>query len=200
MTNSTDQTGSTQIKQIYPEIRYTHMYRQAHVHLKTKKNAGSPYLQLNTQAWSSTEYSNEKCPAVLSYIFIQKWTQSGTKGQAFCFSWLQEPLKGLIWLFNAGKRPLSPNTGCRKILKKKNKRTTVENSQEVSGKESCWTLLPLQELLCASPWSIVLPPLQVDFLQIVIAVHSHIFQRIKLRNVRVRFRTSLQFSLCHGVI
>lgn len=179
---------------------------QAHIHLNRKKNAGSPYLQLNTQAhksewnkWSSTEYSSEQGPAVLSYIFIQKWIQSGTKGQAFCFSWLQEPLKGLIWLLNASKRPLSPNTGCRKILKK-NKRTTVEKSQELSGKESCWTLLPLQELLCASPWSIVLPPLQVDFLQILIAVHSHIFQRIELRNVKVRFRTGLQFSGCHWVI
>lgn len=37
MTNSTDQTGSTQIKQIYPEIRCTHMYRQAHIHLKRRK-------------------------------------------------------------------------------------------------------------------------------------------------------------------
>lgn len=43
-------------------------------------------------------------------------------------------------------------------------------------RKSCWTL-PLQELLSASPWSIVLPPLQVDFLQIVLAAHSQIFPK-----------------------
>lgn len=48
-----------------------------------------------------------------------------------------------------------------------NKRTTVEHSQSARAKES----LPLRPLLSASPWSIVLPLLQVGFLQIVIKAH-----------------------------
>lgn len=74
----------------------------------------------------------------------------------------------------------------------KNKRTTVEDSQEGRAKESHWTL-PQQPLLSTSPWSIVLPLQQVDFLQIAITVHSQIFQRIQLRNVRVRFRAGVQW-------
>lgn len=200
MTNSTDQTGSTQIKQIYPEIRCTHMYRQAHVHLKTKKNAGSPYLQLNTQAWSaqSTVMRNALL-FFLTYSFKNEHRVE-QRGKPSVFLDCKSLSRVSFGCLMPAKGHYLQTLDAGKSLKKKNKRTTVENSQEVSGKESCWTLLPLQELLCASPWSIVLPPLQVDFLQIVIAVHSHIFQRIKLRNVRVRFRTGLQFSLCHGVI
>lgn len=69
----------------------------------------------------------------------------------------------------------------------------MEDSQEARAKESR-LMLPLQApLLSASPWSIVLPLLQVGFLQIVIAVHSQIFQRIQRRNVRVRFGAGIQW-------
>lgn len=68
----------------------------------------------------------------------------------------------------------------------------MEDSQEVRAKESHW-ILPLRPLLSASPWSIVLPVLQVGFLQIVSTVHSQIFQRIQLRNVGVRFRAGVQW-------
>lgn len=69
----------------------------------------------------------------------------------------------------------------------------MEDSQQARAKES-HLMLPLQApLLSASPWSIVLPLLQVGFLQIVIAVHSQIFQRIQLRNVRVRFGAGVQW-------
>lgn len=68
----------------------------------------------------------------------------------------------------------------------------MEDSQEVRAKESHWTL-PLQPLLSASPWSIVLPLLQVGSLQIGSTVHGQIFQRIQLRNVRFRFRAGVQW-------
>lgn len=54
---------------------------------------------------------------------------------------------------------------------KKTKRTRVEDSQTARAKESHRTL-PLQPLLTASPWSIVLPFLQVGFLHTVITVQS----------------------------
>ncbi len=68
----------------------------------------------------------------------------------------------------------------------------MEDSQEVRAKESHW-ILPPQPLLFASPWSIVLPVLQVGFLQTVSAAHSQTFQRIQLRNFGVRFRAGVQW-------
>lgn len=126
---------------------------------------------------------------VFLYTFIKKNNQSGTKELDFhrtsvCLAY-QKALKGLIWLANACKRSLSLNAGCRKILKK-NKRTTVEESQEARAKESHWAR-PLQPLLYVSPWSIVLPLLQVGLLQIVITAQSQIFQRIQQTPLRVRF-------------
>lgn len=75
-----------------------------------------------------------------------------------------------------------------------NKNTTVEQSQEVGAEESRWTLA-LQDLLSAPHRNIVLPLMQVDFLQAVISVHSQIFQRIQQRNVRVRAGAEIQWMV-----
>lgn len=70
----------------------------------------------------------------------------------------------------------------------------MEQSQEVGAEESRWTLA-LQDLLSAPHRNIVLPLMQVDFLQAVISVHSQIFQRIQQRNVRVRAGAEIQWMV-----
>lgn len=73
-----------------------------------------------------------------------------------------------------------------------NKNTTVEPSQEV-GAEGSGCSLALQDLLSAPHRNIVLPLMQVDFLQAVISVHSQIFRRIQQRNVGVRTGAEIQW-------
>lgn len=38
--------------------------------------------------------------------------------KSFCFFFMQQPLRGLVWLVSAGERPLSSSAGWRKIKTK----------------------------------------------------------------------------------
>lgn len=118
-----------------------HAQSYTYIHIKEITNVKSQYLlMINIQTHNSvcnqctTPQSNQlhsvfsvkdifqrEASLVFLHIFIEKTSRKWNKGarlpQDFCFSWMQEPLKGLIWLVNTGKRALSLSTGCRKDLK-----------------------------------------------------------------------------------
>lgn len=191
-TNITVQTWNTYLSADIPWSKISHTHAQASAHkyeemILTDKYPGAQfrvelmiYLSQTSRTLSSVPQIHlweRPCCSSLHIHKKKKEAQSGTKGLDF--------------------QQTSVFLDCKSLSRvsfglKKTRGQQWNIAKKWEERKSCWTL-PLQELLSASPWRIVLPPLQVDFLQIAIAAYSQIFQRIQLRHVRVRFRAGVQW-------